>query len=1115
MKIIRNAIAFAVILIVGAWTLEAQQPGAAAGPQEQQMRGQGQGAGQGEGRRGPSDPMSSPTFMGMALRSIGPAVTEGRVLWFAVDPGNRKNYYVATASGGVWKTTNQGVSYTPIFDGEGSYSIGTAAADPKNFSTVWVGTGENNSQRSASYGDGVYRSDDGGRTWRNLGLKNSEHIARILIDPRNSDVVYVAAQGPLWAAGGDRGLYKTIDGGKTWKAVLTISEHTGVTDVVFQPDNPDVLYAAAYQRERHYYTLIDGGPESAIYKSTDAGATWTKLRGGLPTVDMGRIGLAVTPADPRIVYAQIEAADHRGGIYRSTDYGATWERRNPYDNGAMYYGTIFADPKNPDRIFTMGTIIMTSDDGGENIRPLNTRMKHVDNHIIYIDPQDTDYYLVGCDGGIYTSFDRGATWEFHANLPVTQFYDVTVDTNAPFYSVYGGAQDNGNIAGPSRTRRQNGIVNHDWFETQGGDGFHAMADPEDPNTIYAELQGGNLVRDDRRTGERVGIVPQEGAGEPPMRWDWDAPFIISPYSHTRLYFGSNRLFRSDDRGDSWRAISPDLTRHLDRNLLPVMGKIWGPDAVAKNQSTAFYGNITTITESPKKEGLLYIGTDDGLIQVTEDGGGHWRKVDGVAGVPKDAYVAHILASNLDSNTAYAAYENHQNGDFKPYLLRTTDAGKTWTSIAGDLPASGPVWSIAEDPGDAKLLFVGTEYGLYFSVDGGQKWIRLRGGLPTIAVRDLAIQRQMNDLALATFGRGFYILDDYAPLRSVSAETLAKPAALFAVRDALLFVNESVIGSQGANYYAAPNPPNGATFTYYLKESAQTKKQRREQAEREADRAGKPITYPSDADLRAEAEEESPTVIFTVTDADGNVVRRVEGPATAGIHRVTWDMRYPASTLPAPNPFAAFGGDEGFGGPTGPLVMPGQYRVSMAERIADVTTEMAGPVAFNVVAEGAEKMSPADRAALTEFQRKVARLQGAVTGALEVANSTRTKLGDFEHALVATPAPNAALLEQTRAVRKRVDAILLELRGDTVMRQHEENEPPSISSRVGTIVGEERMSTQHPTKTQTDGYQIAASQFGPVLARLRELVETDFAKLEKALEAAGAPHTPGRLPDWKQ
>ncbi|MDX6306397.1 MAG: hypothetical protein QOI77_3366 [Blastocatellia bacterium] len=1065
----------------------------------------------------PRDPLSTPTFNGLRFRSIGPAFTSGRVIGFAVDPNNSARYFVASASGGVWKTVNNGATWTPVFDREGSYSIGCIALDPKNPLTVWVGTGENNSQRSVSYGNGLYRSDDGGKTWKSVGLKTSEHIGRIAIDPKDANIVYVAAQGPLWGPGGDRGLFKTTDNGKTWKNILNISENTGVTDVVIDPQNPETVYAASYQRRRHMYTLIDGGPESAIYKSTDAGVTWNKVRAGLPTTDMGRIGLAVSPVDSNIVYATVEAGDRKGGIFRSNDRGGSWERRNDFDAGAMYYARIIADPKDVDRIYVMNVFLMVSDDGGRTLRRLGEKSKHVDNHEIWIDPGNTDHYLVGCDGGVYESHDRGLNWDFKRNLPVTQLYDITTDNAKPFYNVYGGAQDNFAFGGPSRTRNVSGIVSSDWFVTQGGDGFRTQVDPEDPNTVYAELQHGVLVRDDRATGERMGIQPAIGRNEDPLRWNWDSPFIISPHSHTRLYFAADKLFRSDDRGDSWKVISGQLSRGLDRDKLPVMGKIWSMDAVAKNQSTAFFGNASALAESPKKDGLIYVGTDDGLIQITEDGGKNWRKVEKLPDVPELAYVSRIVASNNDTNTVYVAFENHQNADFKPYLFKSADAGRTWVSIKNNLPANGSVWAIAEDHVNPNLLFVGTEFGLYFSLDGGQKWIQMRGGLPTIQVRDLAIQKRENDLVVGTFGRGFYILDNYTPLRLLKPEMLKQEGLLFPVKDALMYIQAQPLGGrgksfQGESFYTADNPPFGATFSYYLKEELKTRKAKRQESERDAQRKGAVIALPSSSDFRAEEEEEAPAVIFIISDSAGRVVRRLTGPVTAGMQRVSWDLRSPAPTLPPPpNPETENPFDEG---PSGPLVMPGTYKVSMAKRVDGVSTLLGQAQEFQVVVDGQERMSPADRANLVEFQQKVARLQRAVQGAVATANALKPRLVAIRRALLETPAAPEKLLSDASALDKRTNEILRALQGDQALRQRNMNLPPSITERVGDIVGSQRMSTARPTQTQIDQYTAAAQEFETALNQLRQLIEGDLAKLEKQMEAAGAPWTPGRIPEWK-
>ncbi len=1060
--------------------------------------------------------MNADTFSGLKFRSIGPAVASGRVMSIAVNPKNKVEYYVGVASGGVWKTVNDGTTWTPLFDKEGSYSIGWVALDPNDPSVVWVGAGESNSQRSVSYGDGIYWSDDGGKDWQNLGLKKSEHIGRVVIDPRDSKVVYVAAEGPLWGPGGDRGLYKSGDGGKTWKAVLAISENTGVVDVAIDPSNPDVIYAAAYQRRRHVFTLIDGGPESAIYKSTDAGATWNKLKSGLPTVDMGRIGLAVSPADPNVVYATIEAADGKGGIFRSDDRGANWERRNEFDAGAMYYARVVCDPKNVDRIFIMNVSLRESLDGGKTLHKVQETNHHGDNHALWIDPENTKHWLLGSDGGMYETWDDAKNWQFKANLPTVQFYDVAVDNAVPFYNVCGGTQDYFSWCGPARTRNINGIVNSDWFVTTGGDGFRSVVDPVDPNTIYSESQYGVLVRYDKPTGQELALQPLEGKGEPPLRWNWDSPVIISPHSHTRLYFAANKLFRSDDRGDTWKAISGDLTRQTDRNKLPVMGRVWEPDAVAKNASTSLYGNIVALAESPKKEGLIYVGTDDGLIQITGDGGQSWTKYEKFPGVPEMTYVSRLAASQHDANVVYAAFDRHKNEDFKPYLLRSGDAGKTWTSIAGNLPENGTVLSIAEDTVNPTLLFVGTEFGAFFTIDGGAHWVQLKGGLPTIAVRDMVMQTRESDLVIATFGRGFYVLDDISALRKTKAESLEQGAALFPVRDSLLYIERHPLGGpkkgyQGDAFYTAENPPYGAVFTAYLKEKLKTKKEKRQEAEKEAAKKNQTLAYPTNDELRAEAEETKPEVYFVVYDESGAAIRRVDGSTDAGFQRVAWDLRYPAPSL---HEHMEEGEDFPAAGSKGPLVISGNYSVRMFQKVDGAIAELGGAQNFKVALDGTGAVSAADRAAQEEFQRKVARLYRAVSGGVHTGEEVETRLKEIRKALRETPAAEKQLAAAADSIEQRDREILRMLRGDTELQKRNEPVPSSINERVNTILEGERFSLAKPTQTHVDDYNVAAGEFGELLGKLHGLVEVDLVKLEKDIEAAGAPWTPGRVPEWK-
>jgi photosystem II stability/assembly factor-like uncharacterized protein len=1051
---------------------------------------------------------------GLRLRSIGPALISGRISDLAVHPKDKKIWYVAAASGGLWKTTNAGTTFTPIFDGEGSYSIGAVAIDHRNPNLIWVGTGENNAQRSVSYGDGVYKSIDGGRTWNHMGLKESQHIGKILIDPRNSDVVYVAAQGPLFSGGGDRGLFKTEDGGKTWKKVLDAGEWGGASDVVMDPRNPDILIASTWQRVRRQWGYIAGGPASGLWRSLDGGATWTRVQRGLPDEELGRIGLAISPANPDVVYAIVEAANRRGGFYRSRDNGVNWERMSDHNTIGLYYAEIFADPKDVDRVYSMDVRIMVTEDGGRTFRPLGERNKHVDNHALWIDPDDTDHLLIGCDGGLYESFDRGQTYVYFPNLPLGQFYRVEVDNSLPFYRVYGGTQDNSTVGGPSRTRTRHGITNHDWFFTQGGDGFQTRVDPTDPEIVYSQSQYGNLARFDLRTGERIDIVPLPEPGEPDLRWHWDSPLIISPHSPTRLYFAAQRIYRSDDRGDSWRPISGDLSRQIDRNRLRMMGRVWSVDAVAKNTSTSPWGSVVALAESPLKEGLIWAGTDDGLIHVTENGGAEWRRIDRIAGVPETTFVSRLTPSQHDVNTVYASFDNHKAGDYRPYIAKSSDLGRTWTLISGNLPERGSVYVVIEDHKDPNLLFAGTEFGLYFTTDGGLTWIPLRSGLPTIQVRDLAIQKREDDLVVATFGRGFYILDDISPLRQLTSEVLAREAHLFPVRRAPLYIESNPLGGagaawQGARFYTASNPPFGAVFTYYLKEELKTRRQRRQEAEREAARQGRDVFYPPWDSLKAEDREEEPSIILTIMDPEGRVVNRITGPARAGVHRVAWDLRYPAASLAR----SSEDGEEArFAPNSGPYVVPGIYRVSLAKRLDGIETPLGEPQSFEVYHLDAER--PPRSFAVLAFQRQTAELQRAVLGANALINETMSRIAALKRAVDQTPAPTGELARELRQLETRLRDVQEALNGDPTMARRQEPTPPSLVSRLNRISASLWSSTLgEVTQTQRRQYEIVASEFGGILERLKTLVEVDLRRLEERAERAGVPWTSGRIPRW--
>jgi photosystem II stability/assembly factor-like uncharacterized protein len=1076
----------------------------------------------------------SSVVSGLKLRSIGPALTSGRIADIAVHPTDKSIWYVGTAAGGVWKTTNNGISFTPIFDGEGAFSIGVVTIDPRNPNVIWVGTGENNVQRVVAYGDGVYKSIDGGKSWTNTGLKESEHIGRIVIDPRNSDVVYAAAQGPLWRKGGDRGLYKTTDGGKTWTKILNVDDWTGANDVQIDPRNPDVLIATTWQRNRRTFGFVAGGPGSGIYRSTDAGKTWAKSQSGFPSEDLGRIGLSVSPANPSVVYAMAEAANDKGGFFRSKDGGASWERMGPTQMGGNYYNRIFADPKNVDRVYAADVNLQVTDDGGKSFHRVGEQWKHVDNHVVVVDPDNTDHLIVGCDGGVYETFDRGATWRFSANLPVSQYYRVATDNSRPFYRVYGGAQDNFSVGGPSRTRTNNGIRNADWFITSGGDGFGSVVDPVDPNTVYAESQFGGLSRFNLRTGEITAIQPFDSLGEA-LRWNWDSPLFVSPHNHNRIYFAANRLFRSDDRGDSWRAVSPDLSRQIDRNKLKIMDRVWGIDAVAKNVSTTLFGTIFTIAESPIKEGLLFVGTDDGRVQISEDGGAHWRAIDHFPGVPDTTFVSRVVPSSHDANTLYVTLNNHWSGDFKPYVVKTTDLGKTWTNISSDLPARGDVWCLAEDYVDRNLLFVGTEFGLFFTNDGGKKWTQLKGGLPTIQVRDVTIQRRENDLVLATFGRGFYVLDDYSPLRMLNEQAIVQAGAptggrsanasctgdpcgsadiLFPVRAAPLYVESSPLGLpgrsfQGAGQYMASNPPYGAIFTYYLKDALESRKDRRRKAESAAEKKSADVFYPPWDSLKAEDRAEDPAVIVTVSDASGQVVRRFTAPTGAGISRVAWDLRLqptdPVNGPPyRPDPDFPFTSP-----PLSPFVPPGTYQVALSKRVDGVFTPLGSAQRFQVV--DVDSVPGRVMATIAE-QRQVAELERSVLGTSALVNETLRRVGFLKRAIDETPSADTSLAKRVRVLEQRLIDAREALSGDPTLARRQEATTPSLDGRLQTAIGNSwgtSLSALNPA--QTAQIDIVRREFGAVLSRVQQLVDVELKGLEDAAERAGVPWTSGRMP----
>ncbi len=1052
-------------------------------------------------------------FNGLKLRNLGPAVTSGRITEFAVHPDNQHHYFAATASGGLWLTENDGITWTPVFDRYGSYSIGTVVLDPRNPQVVWVGTGENNSQRSVAYGDGVYRSVDGGRNFEKMGLGDSEHISQIGFHPKKPNIVYVAAQGPLWNEGGDRGFYRSSDNGESWERLLHVNEYTGANEFVVHPDNPDHIVVSTYQRHRAVWTLINGGPGSGVHKSTDGGKTWRKLAGGLPAKnDLGRIGLAAAPSDPNILYAIIEGMDGEGGVYRSTDFGETWQKRSSYKtSSAQYYNEITVDPYDSDRVYSADTFTAVSEDGGKSFKKLSFKHKHVDDHAVWIDPDDTRHLRIGGDGGVYESFDRGQTWRHARNLPLTQFYRATPDNGFPFYSVYGGTQDNNTLGAPVRTTFSRGITNDDWTFTLGGDGFKPQIDPEDPSIVYSQYQYGGLARYDMKTGNAVYIAPQPGPGEPALRWNWNAPLIISPHDPARLYYGAEKLFRSDDRGDTWTPVSGNLTRQLDRNELEVMGRIWSVDSIAKNASTSVYGSLVALDESPLVEGLLYAGTDDGLIQVSENGGEDWRSVSSIIGVPNMSLMEDMVADLHDADTAYAVFDNHKRGDFRPYVFKSTDRGLTWKSITGDLPERGTAHTIIQDHVDPDLLFVGTEFGLYVTQDGGKHWAALKGGFPTIAVRDLEIQRREGDLVVASFGRGIYVLDDYSPLRTKVADLQAADAHLFPVKDPWAFFERYDGDSPGAGRYAAPNPTFGAVFTYHLKDGYKTLREKRREAERKLEKSGADTPYPSWDDLRAEDREEAPSVVLTVRDSDDNIVRRVKGAKGKGLHRVAWDLRMPPADPVNLKPQ----GDRPpwWGDPAGPMVLPGEYSVSLAVRQGGELTTIGEAQTFTVKRLDQGGIIAEDLDAVVAFQRKTHRLQRAVDGAMSYVGEMDARIAHLKKGFTDTMAATETQQQALRAIDTALADLKVIMSGDRTVARRAEPVPWPITQRVGSIQFGHWDSYAPVTATHRKAYDIAAQEFSGALQELKR-IDSMLGTLEEDAERLAVPFTPGRLPNWQ-
>jgi len=1049
---------------------------------------------------------------GLKWRSIGPAFTSGRVADFAVNPENKSEWYVAVASGNVWKTVNNGTTFKPVFDKYGAYSTGVITMDPGNHNVLWLGTGENNHQRALGYGDGVYKTEDGGESWKNMGLKESRQIGGIVVDPRNSDVVFVAAEGSVWGPGGDRGLYKSIDRGENWKKVLEISENTGVNNVVMDPVDPDVMYATSEQRRRHVFTKIGGGPESAVYRSLDGGETWAKSMSGLPQVDLGGMGIAISPADRNVVYLIVEAADDKGGFFRSDNRGASWEKMSDHYSSGQYYNEIYCDPVDVNKVYSMETRSQVTLDGGKNWTAVGNDNRHVDDHAIWIDPDDTSHFLIGCDGGVYESFDGGKSFLFKRNLPVTQFYRVFVDNAAPFYNVYGGTQDNNTLGGPSMNKSRAGVTNEDWNTVVGGDGFWVAVDPSDPNIVYAESQYGNMVRHDRVSGENITIKPRPRKGEETYKWNWNAPLVISHHSPSRIYSMANKLFRSDDRGNSWMVISEDLTSGTDRNSWPVMGHFWSWDAVQKDVSTSLWGTGVSISESPLDENLLYTGTDDGVISVTTDGGDSWRKVTSFPGIPEYTYISDLLADHFDAGVVYATFDNRKRDDFKPYVMKSSDKGKNWVSIAANLPENGTVHTIEQDPEVPGLLFVGTEFGFYFSIDGGGAWTKLTSGMPTIAVRDMTIQERENDLVLATFGRGFYILDDYTPLRelAMNSDILEQPSYIFPVEDALMYIQTGGKSSQGSDFYESKNPEFGATFTYFLKEVPKTLKAERQEKEKELFEEKKPIPQPTREELRLEEAEEDPYLVFVIRDDSGEGIRKLYTKASEGISRISWDLRYSST-----NPVTAVnsGSDKVTSSSSGLLAMPGTYSVELYMVAGGDVSKLVEPVTFKAALLNQATLPAKNEKALVAFQKEVSELSRVMTGTRQMAREQQEKLATIREVIKQTPGTGTDMFLEVLELQDRINNILYKLEGPRAAASDEELPPMAmpLDNRLRVMIRTHWSSTSELTKTETDQLEILKEEFPPVLEEVQNVVG-EIKVVEQKLDQLKAPWSPGRIPE---
>ncbi len=1042
------------------------------------------------------------------LRNVGPAFLSGRIADIAIHPNDESTWYIAVGSGGVWKTQNAGTTWNPIFDSQPTYSIGSIAIDPSNTNAIWVGSGENVGGRHVGYGDGVYKSTDGGKTWKNMGLKNSEHISEIIVHPQDSNIVYVASQGPLWSSGGDRGLYKTNDGGISWNKILGGSEWTGVTDIMMDSSHPNIIYAATWDRHRTVAMYMGGGPGSGIHRSDDDGKTWKKLTNGIPRSNLGKIGIAMSYQDSDVIYAAIELDRTKGGVFKSVDRGESWKKMSNTVSGGTgphYYQELYTSPHKFDRLYLMNVQILTSENGGQTFRTLEGgRQKHSDHHAIAFKKSDPNYIMVGTDAGVYESFDLAQNWHYFLNLPLTQFYKVAVNNAEPFYHMFGGTQDNGSAGGPSATDERFGITNKDWYKTLGADGHQSATDPVYNDIIYATTQEGRFHRVDLVTGEQVFIQPQALDGDPHERYNWDTPIIVSPHDPAKIYIASYRVWESKDRGDSWNPISGDLTRNENRIELPIMGRKQSWDNPWDVKAMSQYNTITSLSESPVKEGVIWAGTDDGFIQVTSDGGNSWKKIPTTKlGLADRAFVNDIKADLFDENTVYVSLDNHKEGDLNPYLFKSDDMGDSWESISSNIPKRTLIWRFVQDHIKKDLFFLATEYGIYTSLDAGKNWQKLPGS-PTISFRDIVIQERENDLVGASFGRGFFVLDDYSALRDMTPENLSNKGKLFKPRDAKLYRPRNSLGNTGGQFYTAKNPTYGAVFTYHLTDMPKTSKSKRIQSEKKLNAEKKDIPFPGYDVLSDEMNEKPASIILTIKDSNGNHIRNVKKNASNGTGRIAWDLRH---TSYYPVRAGARAQSNWFWNPAGPYVTPGDYQAELHLEKDGRIRKLDGPVTFKVkpLRKGVLMGSSYDE--YNSFRVRVSKLYVKLSKYEDAFSMIGNKIQLLEKASLQLESFSPDIISKIADFKKRYKDYEYENDSNPARGEIGEWYKPTLGMRIQIAM--QGLSTSHgPTELNSSNLEIAEKHFEKLKTEVEEF-NLEVKNLEDEVKQLNPPHIIGQ------